>query len=91
MAIIPEHQRRGIGSALVREGLDVCRRLGHSVVIVLGHAEYYPRFGFRPAGRFGIRPPFEVPNEVFMVLELRDGALARVSGVVRYSDAFDGI
>src|SRR5262245_5395759 len=54
MAVLPAHQRRGIGSALVRAGLEECRRLGCDAVIVLGHAEYYPRFGFRRASEFGI-------------------------------------
>ena len=53
MAVRPEFQRQGVGSELVRRGLERCRRLGHSIVIVLGHPNYYPRFGFSPAGAKG--------------------------------------
>jgi putative acetyltransferase len=84
MAVTPDLQRRGIGSALVRRGLDEARRLGHGVVIVLGHPEYYPRFGFTRGSAHGIRPPFEAPDDAFLVLELREGALARVRGEVDY-------
>ncbi len=91
MAVLPAWQRRGVGSALVRAGLDACRRLGHRIIIVLGHAEYYPRFGFRPAAPLGIRAPWNVPDEVFMALELAPGALEGVSGMVRYPAAFDGL
>ncbi|HVF28142.1 MAG TPA: N-acetyltransferase, partial [Pyrinomonadaceae bacterium] len=54
MAVLPEHQRRGIGSLLARAGLEECQQLGCDVVVVLGHPEYYPRFGFRPAGERGL-------------------------------------
>ena len=88
MAVLPTHQRNGIGSRLVQAGLEECRRVGHGVVVVVGHPEYYPRFGFLPARRFGIRYEEEVPEEVFMVLELREGALAGRSGTVRYQPEF---
>jgi putative acetyltransferase len=88
MAVYPDHQRRGIGSALVRDGLRACRDLGHRIVTVVGHAAYYPRFGFEPAARFGIRSPFPVPDEAFMVLALVPGALDGAGGVVRYPAAF---
>lgn len=88
VAVTPEFQRRGIGSQLVRAGLDAARAAGHGIVIVLGHAAYYPRFGFRPASDFGITAPFDVPAEAFMALELRAGALDGVHGVVRYPAAF---
>jgi putative acetyltransferase len=91
MAVRPEHQRRGIGSKLVLRGLDECRRLGHGIVIVLGHADYYPRFGFAPARPRGILPPYEVGDPYFMVRELIPGALDGVAGVVRYPAAFDGV
>ncbi len=88
MAVQPAHQKLGIGSLLVRAGLDRARQLGHQSVIVLGHANYYPRFGFQPASRWNIRPPFEVADEVFMALELEAGALEGISGKVRYAEAF---
>jgi len=85
MAVLPDHQRRGIGSALVRAGLDACRQFGFGAVIVLGHAEYYPRFGFQPASRFGPKCEYDVPDDVFMALER---AMAGKSGTIRYHPAF---
>jgi putative acetyltransferase len=88
MAVLPSHQNRGIGSALVRRGLEEARALGHRVVIVVGHPGYYPRFGFVPAKPLGIRAPFEVPDEAFFALELQPGALRGVAGVVEYPPEF---
>lgn len=91
MAVLPELQRRGIGSDLVREGLEACRRAGHAIVVVLGHAEYYPRFGFTPASGFGIRPPFPAPDEAFLALALAPSGLDGISGVVRYPAPFEDV
>ncbi len=91
MAVAPDHQRKGIGSALVREGLEQCKQLGCQAVVVLGHAEYYPRFGFVPAARYAIRSEFDVPEDVFMIAELVAGALRGASGVVRYDEAFGSV
>lgn len=88
MAVVPDLQRRGIGGRLVEAGLDACRRAGHERVVVVGHPAYYPRFGFVPASRFGLACEFEVPDEVFMALELRAGAYAEVAGTVRYRPEF---
>jgi putative acetyltransferase len=89
MAVLPEHQRIGVGSRLVRHGLGELRVRGHESVFVLGHPDYYPRLGFVPAERFGIRWERECPAEAFMAIELREGALAGRSGVVRYRPEFD--
>jgi putative acetyltransferase len=88
MAVRPALQRRGIGSALVREGLARCRAAGHRIAVVLGHPEYYPRFGFSPGAPRGIRSTWEVPDDVFMVLELVPGALDGVAGIVHYRPEF---
>jgi putative acetyltransferase len=88
MAVLPEHQRKGVGSSLVRRGLEAARGLGHGVVVVVGHPEYYPRFGFIPGEPRGIRPPFEVSPGAFMVLELQPGGLAGVCGEVQYPRDF---
>jgi putative acetyltransferase len=88
VAVVPSHQRQGIGAALVREGLAACRRVGAAAVVVLGHAAYYPRFGFVPASRFGLGCEYDVPDDVFMALELDAGSLRGVSGTVRYHPAF---
>jgi putative acetyltransferase len=88
MGVLPEWQRRGVGSSLVREGIERCRRLGHARIIVVGHAEYYPRFGFAPASRSGLRAPFPVPDEAFMSLALEPGGLADCAGTVEYPAVF---
>ena len=88
MAVAPEHQSKGIGSALVRAGLYQCKQLGFGAVVVLGHPTYYPRFGFSPSVRFGIGCEYEVPEEVFMVMELQGGFLRGASGKVKYHAAF---
>lgn len=89
MAVLPEHQGKGIGAELVRAGLEACREQGAGAVIVVGHPGYYPRFGFVPASRFGLECEYDVPDEVFMALELRPGFLDGVSGLVRYHPVFN--
>jgi putative acetyltransferase len=91
MAVAPEHQRQGTGSALVRAGLDQCRQLGFVAVVVLGHPEYYPRFGFSPSSRFGIDSEYDVPDEVFMAMELQPEALSGKTGRVGYHPAFSNV
>ena len=88
MAVLPEYQNQGIGSQLVREGLKECQRIGHYIVVVLGHANYYPRFGFAPASLKGLRSEYDVPDEVFMVTELVPGALEGRRGLVKYHPEF---
>lgn len=91
MAVAAEHRRKGIGSALVREGLEQCRQRGFGAAVVLGHPAFYPRFGFLPSARFGIRSEYDVPEDAFMVLELTPGYLRGVSGTVRYQAAFGSL
>ena len=91
MAVAPEHQRKGIGSALVRAGFEQCRHLGFVAVVVVGHTEYYPRFGFSPSSRFGIDSEYEVPEEVFMAMELEPEALSGKTGRVKYHNAFSNV
>ena len=88
MAVVPSRQRQGVGSSLVREGLDRCRQVNAAGVVVLGHPEYYPRFGFLPAARLFLRCEYDVPEEVFMVRELREGAVCGLSGTIRYHSVF---
>ena len=88
MAVIPRRQRVGIGSALVRAGLEECRRSGAAVVFVVGHPSYYPRFGFSPASASGFKCEFEVPAEAFMAAELIPEALTDRSGTVHFHEAF---
>jgi len=91
LAVIPERQNQRIGSMLVEQGLRLCREDGHPYVVVLGHPNYYPRFGFVPAGRFGIKSEYDVADEVFMVMELREGALRGCAGVVKYQPEFNEV
>ena len=90
MAVLPERQRQGIGSMLVHAGIDATREQNCPFIIVLGHPEYYPRFGFVPASRHGLSCQWDgVPDEAFMVLILDEAAMAGVSGTARYRDEFD--
>lgn len=91
LAVVPERQNQRIGAMLVEQGLRRCREEGHRFVVVLGHPGYYPRFGFVPASRFGIKSEYDVADEVFMVMELREGALSGCSGVVKYQLEFNEV
>jgi len=91
VAVVAERQSEGIGSELVSEALDEARRMDAGSVVVLGHAGYYPRFGFEPALPRDIRPPFDVPSEDWMVVELLPGALDGVRGTVRYTEPFNDV
>ena len=91
MAVAPAWQRQGIGSRLVRKGLKRCKLLDYGAVVVLGHPDYYPRFGFHRAAPLGIACEYAAPPEAFMLLELQDHYLRGVSGTVRYHAAFAGV
>lgn len=88
MAVDPDLQKTGVGTFLVAKGLEECRSLGAGALVVLGHPEYYPRFGFEPASQFGIKCEYDVPDEVFMAMELQEGYLADAVGLVKYHPAF---
>ena len=89
MAVLPEWQGRGVGSLLVTTGLEYCASAGYVAVVVLGHPDYYPRFGFVPASGFGIKSEFNVPDEVFMLKTLQGSALQGIKGTVQYHAAFN--
>jgi len=92
MAVLPEYQQRGIGSQLVREGINRLRQDGHERVCVLGHADYYPRFGFvRARSTYSIACEYDVPDEVFMALELKPGAFKGITGTFFYHPEFRGV
>ena len=88
MAVLPEFQRRGVGSRLVAAGLEACALTGCQAVAVIGHPSYYPRFGFRPGASYGLRSEFAVPDDVFMIAELTADALTGREGIVRYTPEF---
>ena len=91
MAVSPENQRAGVGSALVGEGLKLCKQLGYQAVVVLGYPEFYPRFGFVPASRYAIRCEYDAPDDAFMIVELQPHALRSLHGLVRYDEAFASV
>ncbi len=88
ISVHPNYQRRGIGRHLIERAHEQARLLGYRSVVLVGHADYYPRFGYRPAACFGIQLPFPAPKENCMALELEKGSLKGVKGMVIYSKAF---
>ena len=88
MAVAPSRQNQGIGTQLVNAALEAARNAGFRAVVVLGHPDYYPRFGFEPAAPKGLTSEYDVPAPVFMVAELVEGAAAELQGVARYHPVF---
>jgi predicted N-acetyltransferase YhbS len=88
VSVLPEYQNKGVGRLLILEALKIAKDLGYNSVVVMGHPKYYPKFGFEKASSWGIKAPFEVPEEAFMALELQENALENVSGVVEYPSVF---
>ena len=91
LAVSPPYQRKGIGEALVRAGLEYCLPEGHEIVLLVGHPDYYARFGFAPAAGFGLTCEFPVPESFFLALELRPGALQGTRGLVFYHPQFHSV
>ena len=92
VAVLPEYQKIGIGKALILDGLERCKSAGFVGCVLLGHPEYYPRFGFQPAfSTFEISSTYNVSDPVFMALELVPNALRQISGTIHYHPAFQGV
>ena len=91
LAVLPGRQGLGFGTKLVEAGLSDCAKSGHRIVVVLGDPDFYRRFGFVSAKSYGIQWEHDVPEEVFLVKELEDGALSQVKGVVRYRPEFNAV
>ena len=91
MAVLPQYQRQGIGSRLVREGNERLKQAGCPYIIVLGHAAYYPCFGFKPASQYGVTCEWEVPDNVFMLLAFDEAAMKGVSGKAEYRPEFSTV
>ncbi len=92
LAIVPDAQKQGIGGKLIDQGLELLSKSGVDLVFVLGHPEYYPRYGFKPAGHLGFEAPYPIPDEhagAWMVQALRSGVIGTVSGKVICADALN--
>ena len=87
MSVLPEFQNKGIGSRLVREGLEACKREGYDAVVVPGHTRFYPRFGFSKAKDYGLDNEYNA-SDAFVVMELQGGVLEGISGLVKYTPEF---
>ena len=92
LAIVPDAQKQGIGGKLIEKGLELLSKSGVDLVFVLGHPEYYPRYGFKPAGNLGFEAPYPIPYvhaNAWMVQALRSGVIGTVGGKVICADALD--
>ncbi len=90
VAVLPEFQGKGIGGQLIRTAHERAKELGFHSVILLGHQHYYPRFGYEMTKKYGIKLPFDVPDENCMAIELSENALQHASGTVQYPKEFEG-
>ncbi|HQG32578.1 MAG TPA: N-acetyltransferase [Deltaproteobacteria bacterium] len=91
VAVLPEYQKQGVGSRLVNQGLSILRAKSCPFVVVLGHPDYYPRFGFEPASWHGMKSQWDdVPDDAFFVIIMDRKAMEGVSGTVKYRDEFSG-
>lgn len=89
IAVKPNHQKQGIGKQLMTEALKRCNEMGCYIVLLIGHPTYYPKFGFKPARQFGLElKQFEVPDDVFMVCELKNNELSKIKGELKYPQVF---
>lgn len=88
VSVLPEYQERKIRMNMIHKSIRIAKDLGYKSIIVLGHEDYYTRFGVNPACKWGIKAPFDVPVESFMTLERKDGSLEGVTGTVVYPKEF---
>ena len=91
MAVDDQYRKKGIGSGLIKAGLESCKSLNFGAVVVLGHPDYYPKFGFEPSVNFDIKSEYDVPDEVFMLTELVPGYLKNNTGIIKYHEAFANV
>ncbi|MDH5250853.1 MAG: N-acetyltransferase [Cyclobacteriaceae bacterium] len=88
ISVLPDYQRKGIGGMLIEQSHRKAKELGYKSIIVLGHKEYYPKFGYKQADKFGIELPFDVPRENCMVIALTENGLNGVNGIAEYPEEF---
>jgi putative acetyltransferase len=91
MAVAEDFRKQGVGTELIKAGLQFCRDLDYDAVTVLGHPGYYPKFGFVPSNNYNIKSEFDVPEEVFMVHELIEDSLSGLRGTILYHDRFNKV
>ena len=91
LAVLPKFQKQGIGTLLVKTGLEQCQKKGYEFVVVLGDPGYYSRFGFVSTSQYNIRCEYDVPVEAFMAIALQEGALKQRPGVVKYQPEFNDV
>ena len=91
MSVLPEHQRQGIGSKLVNTGNQTLKASNCAFIIVLGHPDFYPRFGFRRASTLAVKSEWDVPDEVVMLLILDESKMQGISGLVKYRHEFSSV
>lgn len=91
MAVLPRYQRQNCGTKLVETGIELLRKAAYPFIVLVGHPEYYPRFGFRPASAFGLRCEWDVPDSAFMALILDEARMKSVCGLVRYRPEFAAV
>lgn len=87
LGVLPDEQRKGVGSRLIEEGHRIAKKLGYHYSIVLGSEQYYTKFGYVPAIKYGIKAPFDVPDENFMAIKLNNSP-SEIKGVVEYAKEF---
>lgn len=87
LGVLPEYQRQGVGSELIKKGHRIAKKLGYQYVVVLGSEKYYTKFGYIPAIKYGIKAPFDVPNENFMAVKLNNTNV-KIQGIVEYAKEF---
>ena len=88
LAVLPEYQRKGIGKKLIETGHNIAKNLGYHYSIVLGSENYYSKMGYIPAIQYGIKAPFQVPDENFMAIKLNDTNI-EIKGTVEYAKEFE--
>jgi predicted N-acetyltransferase YhbS len=91
ISVSPSFQNRKVGSRLIKEGLEKAKRLGFKSIIVVGHSEYYPRFGFEKASKYGISAPFDVPDNALFAIELEKDGLKDCSGTIEYPNEYNEV
>ncbi len=88
VSVLPSHQRKGIGTALIQKAHEVAKALDFHSIVLIGHENYYPKFGYKKAADFGITFPFAAPSKNCMAIELVENGLKNVNGLVEYPKAF---